>query len=60
VDWDSAQEGGPSPDQHLIFHVRLSGEEVGEIERAAVAMDMNVGEYLRHAALQLAERDASR
>jgi hypothetical protein len=37
--WDreSAEEGGPSPDPHLIFGVRLSGEDIKRIEPEAVA-----------------------
>jgi hypothetical protein len=51
-DWETAEEGGPNPDPHLIFQVRLSGDDIKHIEPAAVANGMTIGEYLRHVALQ--------
>lgn len=51
-DWESAEEGGPSPDPHLIFRVRLSGDDIKRIEPEAVAVGMHVGAFLRYAALQ--------
>lgn len=59
-DWETAEEGGPSPDPRLIFHVRLSGDDIKRIEPAAVANGMNIGEYLRHVALQHLSADSAR
>lgn len=59
-DWETAEEGGPSPDPHLIFEVRLSGDDLTHIEPAAVANGMNIGEFLRYIALQYVDRESSR
>jgi hypothetical protein len=59
-EWENAEEGGPSPDPHLIFQVRLSGDDLALIEPAAVAKGMNIGEYLRYVALQYLNREPSR
>ena len=59
-DWENAEEGGPSPDPHLIFQVRLSGDDITHIERAAIAKQMNVGAFLRYAGLRCAVHDASK
>ena len=59
-DWESAYEVDPSPDPHLIFHVRLSGEDLDVIEPAAVAAGMNVGAFLRFAGLKYARRKMSK
>ena len=57
-DWENAYEVGPSPDPHLIFEVRLSGDDLAHIERAAVAKGMNIGAYLRYAGVQCALQDS--
>ena len=59
-DWETAEEGGPSPDPHLIFQVRLSGDDLAVIEPAAVARGMNIGEFLRDLALHHLDREPSR
>lgn len=59
-DWETAEEGGPSPDPHLIFPIRLSGDEVRAIERAAVGRGMTVSAFLKHVALECALQDAAR
>ncbi len=59
-DWENAEEGGPSPDPHLIFQVRLSGDDITHIERAAIAKQMNVGAFLRYAGLRCAVHGASK
>jgi hypothetical protein len=53
-DWESIQEAGPSPDPHLMFEVRFSGDEIRKIERAAGSKRMSISEYLRFAGLQYA------
>jgi hypothetical protein len=53
-DWDSAQEAIVEPSGYSITEVRLSYEELSQIERAAVAEGMTVNAYLRHAALRCA------
>jgi hypothetical protein len=58
-DWDNAYEIDPSPDPHLIFEVRLAGDDLKRIERAAIAKGMTVTAYLRHAALRWALQNAS-
>jgi hypothetical protein len=59
-DWENAGEGGPSPDAHLIFQVRLSGSDLAQIEPAAVARGMNIGEFLRDVALEYLTAKTSR
>jgi len=59
-DWENAEEGGPSPDPHPIFQVRLSGDDITHIERAAIAKQMNVGAFLRYAGLRCAVHGASK
>ena len=58
-DWENAYEIDPSPDPHLIFEVRLVGNDLKHIERAAIAEGMTVTAYLRHAALRCALQHAS-
>jgi hypothetical protein len=53
-DWENAYVVEPGPDPHLIFEVRLSGEDITHVERAAIARGMTVGAFLRYAALQCA------
>jgi hypothetical protein len=57
-DWDSAYEIEPGPDPHLIFEVRLSGDDLALIEEAAIARGMTVNAYLRYAALHCAMQHA--
>ena len=59
-DWDNAYELGPSPDPHLIFEARLSGDDLAVIEPAAVARGMHIGEFLRDLALHHLDREPSR
>ncbi len=59
-DWENAYKIDPSPDPHLIFEVRLSGDDLALIEPAAIARGMNIGEFLRHLALQHLDREPSR
>ncbi len=53
-DWENAYEIEPSPDPGLIFEVRLSGDDLKHVERAAIAEGMTVTAYLRYAALRSA------
>ena len=53
-DWENAYVVEPGSDPHLIFEVRLSGEDITHVERAAIARGMTVGAFLRYAALQCA------
>ena len=50
-EWENAEEGGPSPDPHLIFRVRLTGEDIHRIEPFAIEAQIGIGEFLRRAAL---------
>jgi hypothetical protein len=50
-DWEHAEEGGPSPDPHLIYEVRLNGDDLKRIGPFADASHLHVGEFLRRAAL---------
>ena len=59
-DWETAEEGGPNLDPHLVFQVRLSSDDIKHIEPAAIAKGMLVGEYLRHVALQYLGADSAR
>lgn len=58
-DWENAYEIEPSPNPGLIFEVRLSGDDLQRVERAAIAEGMTVTAYLRHAALHRALQHAS-
>jgi hypothetical protein len=51
-DWENAYEVEPGPDPHLTFQVRLSGEDLNQIERAATDKGLTITAYLRYAALQ--------
>lgn len=57
-DWENAYEIDPSPDPHLIFEVRLSGDDIKRIERAAIAKQMNIGAFLRYAGLRCARQNS--
>jgi hypothetical protein len=50
-DWENAEEGTPSPEPHLIYQVRLNGDDLKRIGPFADANHMHVGEFLRRAAL---------
>jgi hypothetical protein len=50
-DWEHAEEGGPSPDPHLIFRVCLSQDDIHRIEPFAIKSNIGIGEFLRRAAL---------
>jgi hypothetical protein len=49
--WEHAEEGGPSPDPHLIFRVRLSGDDIRRIEPLAIEAQVGIGEFMRRATL---------
>ncbi len=53
-DWENIMEGTPNPDPHMIFEVRLSLDELSQIEPAAIAKGMTVIAYLKQAALRSA------
>jgi hypothetical protein len=59
-DWEHAYEIEPSPDPHLIFDIRLSGEDLDLIEPAAVARGMTIGALLRFAGLKYARRRSAK
>ena len=40
----NAEEGGPSPDPHLVFRVRLSGEDIRRIEPFAIKAQIGIGQ----------------
>lgn len=51
--------GSSSTTSSVVVSVRLNSKDLGEIERAAVAADMGISTYMKHAALTTA-RDSSR
>ena len=53
-DWENILEGEPHADAHGIFAVRLSVDELAQIEPAAIANGMTVTAFLKHAALRTA------
>ena len=53
-DWNNAYEIDPSPDPRLILEVRLAGDDLKHIERAAIAEGMTVTAYLQLAAVRCA------
>jgi hypothetical protein len=58
-DWENVYEIEPSPDPGLIFEVRLSGDDLKNVERAAIAEGMTVTAYMRHTALRSALQHAT-
>jgi hypothetical protein len=59
-DWDTVVEGTPNPDPHPIFEVRLSLDELAQVEPAAIAKGMTVTAFLKHAALRTARLSTAR
>lgn len=57
-DWESAQEAIVEPSGFSVTEVRLSYEELSQIEEAAIASGMTVNAYLRYAALRCAMQPA--
>ena len=58
-DWDTILEGTPNTDPHAIFEVRLSLDELAQVEPAAIAKGMTVTAFLKHAALRTARLNAA-
>jgi hypothetical protein len=59
-DWDNVIEGIPVADPHMTFEVRLSSDELSQIEPAAIAKGMTVIAFMKQAALRSARLSSPR
>lgn len=59
-DWDNVIEGTAVADPHMTFAVRLSSDELSQIEPAAIAKGMTVIAFMKQAALRSARLSTPR